>query len=64
MNAMRVLLGIALMVAAIGGVLLGVRNLLLGLLLRDRLLALLGVATAVVFGIGAAMLVLSALGVL
>jgi hypothetical protein len=63
-NAMRVLLGIALMVAAIGGVLLGVRNLLLGLLLRDRLLALLGVATAVVFGIGAAMLVLSALGVL
>jgi hypothetical protein len=61
---MRVLLGIALMVAAIGGVLLGVRNLLLGLLLRDRLLALLGVATAVVFGIGAAMLVLSALGVL
>jgi hypothetical protein len=63
-NTMRVLLGIALMVAAIGGVLLGVRNLLLGLLLRDRLLALLGVATAVVFGIGAAMLVLSALGVL
>lgn len=64
MNTMRVLLGIALMVAAIGGVLLGVRNLLLGLLLRDRLLALLGVATAVVFGIGAAILVLSALGVL
>jgi hypothetical protein len=61
---MRVLLGIALMVAAIGGVLLGVRNLLLGLLLRDRLLALLGVATAVVFGTGAAILVLSALGVL
>ena len=64
MDTMRVLLGIALMVAAIGGVLLGVRNLLLGLLLRDRLLALLGVATAVVFGIGAAILVLSALGVL
>ena len=57
MSASKALLGVALVGAAILGVLVSLRYLMLAYLLRDRWLAVVAVCSLVVFGFAALLLV-------